>query len=74
MRPSYSHELNPAKLANADIKQAVTKQAAALTQIQTQTQLVKAQSAICTAYRKSQNAFADTLNMLQFAMPPELSI
>jgi hypothetical protein len=32
--PSYSPELNPDEMANADIKQAVTKQAPARTKLQ----------------------------------------
>jgi transposase len=51
--PSYSPELNPDEMANADIKQAVTKLAPARTKLQ----LVKATAGTCAACSDSPSGF-----------------
>lgn len=61
--PSYSPELNPDEMANADIKQAVTKLAPARTKLQ----LVKATAALAQR-AASARAHASTLSTGRCAM------
>lgn len=61
---------NPDEMANADLKQAVTKQAPARTKLQ----LVKATAGTCAAFNGSQIEFDSTSSMGRFAMQLDSSL
>jgi len=68
--PSYSPELNPDEMANADLKQAVTKLAPARTELQ----LVKATARHLPQRPETARApFENTSNMRPFVMPLDSS-
>ena len=67
--PSYSPELNPDEMANADLKQAVTKLAPARTKLH----LPELRHHTCAACSVSPTAFAATSSTSRFVMPPDSS-
>ena len=67
--PSYSPELNPDEMANADIKQGVTTRAPA----RTNCTWSGPQRAICVACNASPSGSASTSSMNPFATPLDLS-